>query len=144
MLETSSRFNYRNILGKLMYMYITCRPDIWYVITILSKSFQNHVHFITNFCVVWSSIFEIQSLGASNSIDFPLSTLTSLKTQSLILNLQMPTMYSLSMSTVLFFKSLLVLPLGMTSLEKDISMVWIFLLWWRYHVSMKDSDIDCL
>ena len=36
-LETRSRFNYRNVLGELMYVYITCRPDIGYAITTLSK-----------------------------------------------------------------------------------------------------------
>ena len=36
-LETSSKFNYRNVFGELMYVYITCRPDIGYAITTLSK-----------------------------------------------------------------------------------------------------------
>ena len=36
-LETSSKFNDRNVLGELMYVYITCRPDIVYWITTLSK-----------------------------------------------------------------------------------------------------------
>ena len=36
-LETRSKFNYRNVLGELMYVYITCRPDIGYAITTLSK-----------------------------------------------------------------------------------------------------------
>ena len=36
-LETSSKFNYRNVLDELMYVYITCRPDIGYIITTLSK-----------------------------------------------------------------------------------------------------------
>ena len=36
-LETSSKFNYRNFLGELMYVYITCRPNIGYTITTLSK-----------------------------------------------------------------------------------------------------------
>ena len=36
-LKTSSKFNYRNVLGELMYVYITCRPDIGYAITTLSK-----------------------------------------------------------------------------------------------------------
>ena len=36
-LETRSRFNYRNVLVELMYVYITCRPDIGYAITTLSK-----------------------------------------------------------------------------------------------------------
>ena len=36
-LETRSRFNYRNVFGKLIYVYITCRPDIGYAITTLSK-----------------------------------------------------------------------------------------------------------
>ena len=36
-LETQSKFNYRNVLGELMYVYITCRPDIGYAITTLSK-----------------------------------------------------------------------------------------------------------
>ena len=36
-LETRSRFNYCTVLDKLMYVYITCRPDIGYAITTLSK-----------------------------------------------------------------------------------------------------------
>ena len=36
-LETSSKFNYRNVLGELMYVYITCCPDIGRTITTLSK-----------------------------------------------------------------------------------------------------------
>ena len=36
-LETSSKFNYQNVLGELMYVYIACRPDIGYAITTLSK-----------------------------------------------------------------------------------------------------------
>ena len=36
-LETSLKFNYLNVLSKLMYVYITCRPDIGYAITILLK-----------------------------------------------------------------------------------------------------------
>lgn len=36
-LETSSKFNYKNVLGELMYFYITCRHDIGYAITTLSK-----------------------------------------------------------------------------------------------------------
>ena len=36
-LETNSKFNYRNVLGELMYVYITCRPDIGYAITTFSK-----------------------------------------------------------------------------------------------------------
>ena len=36
-LETRSRFNYSSVLGELMYVYITCRPDIGYAIITLSK-----------------------------------------------------------------------------------------------------------
>ena len=36
-LATQSKFDYRNVLGELMYVYITCRPDIGYAITTLSK-----------------------------------------------------------------------------------------------------------
>ena len=36
-LETSSKFNYQNVLGELIYLYITCRLDIGYGITTLSK-----------------------------------------------------------------------------------------------------------
>ena len=36
-LETSSKFNYQNVLDELMYVYITCRPNIGYTITTLSK-----------------------------------------------------------------------------------------------------------
>ena len=37
-LGTRSRFNYRNVLGELMYVYITCRPDMGYAITTTSVS----------------------------------------------------------------------------------------------------------
>ena len=36
-LEKKSGFNYRSLLGELMYAYITCRPDIGYAVTTLSK-----------------------------------------------------------------------------------------------------------
>ena len=36
-LKTSSKFNYRNVLGELMYVYITCRPDIGYATSTLLK-----------------------------------------------------------------------------------------------------------
>ena len=36
-LETQSKFNDQNVLGKLMYVYITFCPDIGYAITTLSK-----------------------------------------------------------------------------------------------------------
>ena len=36
-LETRLKFNYRNVLGELMYVYITSRPYIGYAITTLSK-----------------------------------------------------------------------------------------------------------
>ena len=36
-LETRSKFNYSNVLGKLMYVYLTNRPNIGYAITTLSK-----------------------------------------------------------------------------------------------------------
>ena len=31
------KFSYRSLLGELMYAYVTCRPDIGYAITTLSK-----------------------------------------------------------------------------------------------------------
>jgi hypothetical protein len=36
-LESTRGFSYRTLLGELMYVYITCRPDIGYAITSLSK-----------------------------------------------------------------------------------------------------------
>ena len=36
-LEISSKFDYHDVVGKFMYVYLTCRPDIGYVITTLSK-----------------------------------------------------------------------------------------------------------
>ena len=36
-LETSSKFSYRNVFGELMYVYITCHPNIGYTINTLSK-----------------------------------------------------------------------------------------------------------
>ena len=36
-LEKTAGFSYRTVLGELMYAYITCRPDIGYAITTLSK-----------------------------------------------------------------------------------------------------------
>ena len=36
-LKTSSKYNYQNVLGELMYVYITFCPDIGYAITTLSK-----------------------------------------------------------------------------------------------------------
>ena len=36
-LEKKSGFSYRTFLGKMMYAYVTCRPDIGYAITLLSK-----------------------------------------------------------------------------------------------------------
>ena len=35
--ETISKFNYQNVLGESMYVYIICCPDIGYAITTLSK-----------------------------------------------------------------------------------------------------------
>ena len=36
-LELKSGFSYRTLLGEMMYAYVTCRPDIGYAITTLSK-----------------------------------------------------------------------------------------------------------
>ena len=36
-LSTQSGFSYHSLLGELMYAYVTCRPDIGYAITTLSK-----------------------------------------------------------------------------------------------------------
>ena len=36
-LQKTAGFSYRTVLGELMYAYITCRPDIGYAITTLSK-----------------------------------------------------------------------------------------------------------
>ena len=87
------------------------------------SSLPNHLYFIKNFCVVWSSIFEVKLLGVFNSINLPFSTLTSFKIQFLILNFRILMMCSRSMSIVLFFKFLLILLLEMTSLEEDTLLV---------------------
>ena len=36
-LEKKKGFNYHTLLGELMYVYITCRCDIGYAVTTLSK-----------------------------------------------------------------------------------------------------------
>ena len=36
-IEKKSGFSYRTLLGEMMYAYVTCRPDIGYAITLLSK-----------------------------------------------------------------------------------------------------------
>ena len=36
-LEKHAGFSYRTLLGECMYAYITCRPDIGYAVTSLSK-----------------------------------------------------------------------------------------------------------
>ena len=36
-LEKKKGFNYRTLLGELMYAYITCHPNIGYAVTTLSK-----------------------------------------------------------------------------------------------------------
>ena len=36
-LELSQGFAYRTLLGEMMYAYVTCRPDIGYAITTMSK-----------------------------------------------------------------------------------------------------------
>ena len=36
-LELSLGFSYRILLGEMVYVYVTCRPGIWYTITIMSK-----------------------------------------------------------------------------------------------------------
>ena len=46
-LEKKKGFNYCTLLGELMYAYITCRPDIGYAVTTLSKlsSAPNEFHY---------------------------------------------------------------------------------------------------
>lgn len=46
-LEKSNNFKYRTLLGELMYAYVTCRPDIGYGVTTLSKfaSRPSQVHY---------------------------------------------------------------------------------------------------
>ena len=36
-LELSQEFGYRTLLGEMMYVYVTCQPDISYAITTMSK-----------------------------------------------------------------------------------------------------------
>ena len=36
-IEEKNKFSYRTLLGEMMYAYVTCRPDIGYAITLLSK-----------------------------------------------------------------------------------------------------------
>ena len=73
-LETSSKFNYWNVFGELMYVYITCRPDI-----LCQNSHQNRLLFIINFSRVWLSISAVQWLGVSVLINLPHLTLTNLQ-----------------------------------------------------------------
>ena len=44
-LEKKSGFSYRTLLGEMMYAYVTCRPDIGYAITLLSKFSSNPSQF---------------------------------------------------------------------------------------------------
>ena len=48
-LEKKKEFNYRTLLGELMYAYITCCPDIGYAVTTLSK-FCRHLQNIIILC----------------------------------------------------------------------------------------------
>ena len=36
-IKAKASFSYQTLLGKMMYVYVTCRPDIGYAITLLSK-----------------------------------------------------------------------------------------------------------
>ena len=36
-IEQKAGFSYRTLLGEMLYAYVTCRPDIGYTITLLSK-----------------------------------------------------------------------------------------------------------
>ena len=36
-IESKAGFGYQTLLGEMMYAYVTCRPDIGYAITLLSK-----------------------------------------------------------------------------------------------------------
>ena len=36
-LEKKLGFSYHSVLGELMYLYVTCRPDIGYAVTINTK-----------------------------------------------------------------------------------------------------------
>ena len=54
-LEKKKGFNYRTLLGELMYAYITCHPDIRYAITTLS----NNVIKIF-FCTYWIPLHIIE------------------------------------------------------------------------------------
>ena len=40
-LEDMKRFSYRTLLGEMMYAYVSCRPDIGYPITLMSKYASN-------------------------------------------------------------------------------------------------------
>ena len=40
-LKNKTGFSYRTLLGEMMYAYVTCRPDIGYAITLLSKFSSN-------------------------------------------------------------------------------------------------------
>ena len=46
-LEKANHFKYRTLLGKLMYAYVTCHPDIGYAVATLSKfaSKPSQVHY---------------------------------------------------------------------------------------------------
>ena len=40
-LEDQKGFSYRTLLGKIIYAYVSCRPDIGYPITLMSKYASN-------------------------------------------------------------------------------------------------------
>ena len=76
-LKTSLKFNYQNVLGELMYVYInniTCRPDIGYGITTLSKSsLEPSAFHYKLFCGVAKYLRSIITWGISFNQPFPLN-----------------------------------------------------------------------
>ena len=112
-LETSSKFNYQNVLDELMYMCITCCPNIGYAITILSKFSLDPSAF--HYKLLWDvSISAVQSLRVSILIDLLHLTLTNFTNQFLILNLLTQKIFFLLTSTTRCHKSLQMLLLEMT------------------------------
>ena len=62
-LEKSSGFSYCTLLGELMYSYVTCRPDIGYAVTTLSKVFSAPSFFIINCSKALLSISKVLLIG---------------------------------------------------------------------------------
>ena len=68
-LELSQGFSYRTLLGEMMYAYVTCRPDIGYSITTMSKSPPSHPNITMNFSKESQNTYKRPRIGESNLPD---------------------------------------------------------------------------